>query len=120
MIAVFYADGYADWRLSFVKQQFKLGVDAKTGKPKVDNEFTPAKRFSFLIEKGSKNQTIRNQSLELLKASIKPNINEVEKIFSVEKVTKEFFDNYKGLYAKLREAFENDRAFEFVKQKYNQ
>lgn len=116
VIAVFYADGYADWRLSFVKQQFKLDPEKK----KVINEFTPAKRFSFLIEKGSKNQTIRKQSLELLKASIKPNINEVEKIFSVEKVTKEFFDNYKWLYGKLKEAFENDKIFEFIQQKYNQ
>ena len=116
MIAVFYADGYADWRVSFVKQQFKLDPEKK----KVINEFTPAKRFSFLIEKGSKNQTIRKQSLELLKASTKPNINEIEKIFSVEKVTKEFFDNYKGLYSKLKEAFEHDRVFDFVKQKYNQ
>lgn len=119
VIAVFYADGYADWRLSFVKQQFKLGVDAKTGKPKVDNEFTPAKRFSFFIEKGSKNQTIRKQSLELIKASIKPNINEIEKIFSVEKVTKEFFDQYKSLYQRLLIEFNEDLAFQSVIERYS-
>jgi len=112
VIAVFYADGYPDWRLSFVKQQFKLDPETK----KVINEFTPAKRFSFLIEKGSKNQTIRKQSLELLKTSTKPNINEIEKIFSVEKVTKEFFDNYKGLYSKLKEAFDQDKVFAVVKK----
>lgn len=116
VIAVFYADGHADWRLSFVKQQFKLDHEKK----KVINEFTPAKRYSFLIEKWSKNQTVIKQSQELLKASTKPNINEIEKIFSVEKVTKEFFDNYKLLYAKLKEAFEKDRIFAFVKEKYNQ
>jgi adenine-specific DNA-methyltransferase len=73
-----------------------------------------------LVERWSKNQTLIKQSQELLKVSTKPNINEIEKIFSVEKVTKEFFDNYKWLYAKLKEAFEKDRIFAFVKERYNQ
>mgnify|MGYP002347078624 CR=1 FL=1 len=117
LLVVFYSDDEDsnDWRLSFIKQEFKLDEQKK----KVVNEFTPAKRKSFLIEQTSKNKTVKDQFNPILEQKESPTISQIEWIFSVEKVTKEFFQEYKKLYSKLKDEFSNDNIFSFINQKYN-
>lgn len=106
VLCAFYSEDTSDWRLSFVKQEFKLNPETK----KIINELTPAKRYSFLVESNSKNVTVKQRLNSLLESS-NILVSDIEKTFSVEKVSKEFFDKYVKLYEKLVEAFKDDKIF---------
>lgn len=110
-LVAFYSkeDGGADWRFSFIKLEYRSELDEEKGKVKLKKEFTPAKRYSFLVGKYEKAYTAKNQLLPLLQnIANNPTIEELETAFSIEKVTDEFFSQYKDLYIKLYEHFEND------------
>ncbi len=77
------------WRLSFV------GIDYDEGKANVTN----LKRYTYVLGKDVPIQT----PLEQLKDLKYPSLEEIQKAFSVERVSKEFFEKYKGLYATLIE-----------------
>jgi hypothetical protein len=121
-LVAFYSkqDEGADWRFSFIKLEHQAFVDEEKGKVKTRKEFTPAKRYSFLVGKYEKAYTAKNQLLPLLQnVSSNATIEEIESAFSIEKVTDEFFSQYKDLFVKLYEHFENDAAIqnELVKSK---
>lgn len=110
-LVAFYSkeDEGADWRFSFIKLEYRSELDEAKGKVKTKKEFTPAKRYSFLVGKYEKAHTAKNQLLPLLQnIANNPTIEELEAAFSIEKVTDEFFNQYKDLYIKLYEHFEND------------
>lgn len=110
-LVAFYSkeDEGADWRFSFIKLEYRSELDEERGKVKTKKEFTPAKRYSFLVGKYEKAHTAKNQLLPLLQnIANNPTITELEAAFSIEKVTNEFFNQYKDLYIKLYEHFEND------------
>ncbi|RIJ45495.1 hypothetical protein D1614_22760 [Maribellus luteus] len=108
-LAAFYSnsDHGADWRFSYVKLEYKTEVSE--GKLKQSKELTPAKRYSFLVGKHEQAHTAKKQLLPLLENIYNnPTIEELEEAFSIEKVTDEFFEQYKGLFIKLSEHFEHD------------
>jgi hypothetical protein len=110
-LVAFYSneDDGVDWRFSFIKLEYRSELDEVKGKVKTKKEFTPAKRYSFLVGKYEKTHTAKNQLLPLLQnIANNPTIEELEAAFSIEKVTDEFFNQYKDLYIKLYEHFEND------------
>ena len=110
-LVAFYSkeDNGIDWRFSFIKVEQTSFMDEEKGKVKTKKEFTPAKRYSFLVGKYEKAHTAKNQLLPLLQnIANNPTIEELEAAFSIEKVTDEFFNQYKDLYIKLYEHFEND------------
>lgn len=110
-LVAFYSeeDNRKDWRFSFIKLEYRSELDEEKGKVKTKKEFTPAKRYSFLVGKYEKAHTAKNQLLPLLQnIENNPTIEELEAAFSIEKVTDEFFNQYKDLYIKLFEHFEND------------
>ncbi len=117
-LVAFYSkqDEGADWRFSFIKLEYKSELDEEKGKVKLKKEFTPAKRYSFLVGKYEKSHTAKNQLLPLLQniannpviAQQKNDDGSLESAFSIDKVTDEFFNQYKDLYIKLFELFEND------------
>jgi len=101
-LVAFYGDNPEDWRFSFVKMEYKLGEDGKVLK-----ELTPAKRYSFLVGKNEPNHTCKRQFLKLLaEDDIPPTLEELERAFSVENVTKEFFEEYKNRFFELRDSIE--------------
>ena len=105
-LAVIYSQTEDTWRLSFVKQE----LDFAEGKLKT--KFTPAKRYSYLFGKDEPNHTAKEQLLDLLENNNKQyTIEEIEEKFSVEKVTKDFFENYKENYLKLKETLEGNEEF---------
>lgn len=110
-LVAFYSkkDEGADWRFSFIKLEYNSELDEDKGIVKAKKEFTPAKRYSFLVGKYEEAHTAKNQLLPLLQnISNNPTIDELEAAFSIEKVTDEFFNQYKDLYIKLYDHFEND------------
>ncbi|HEY5593511.1 MAG TPA: hypothetical protein VIK55_21155 [Paludibacter sp.] len=102
-------DHGSDWRFSFVKLEYRSELDGEKGKVRTKKEFTPAKRFSFLVGEYEKAYTAKAQLLPLLQnIANNPTIKDLEIAFSIENVTDEFFEQYKDLYVKLFEHFEND------------
>ncbi len=124
-IVAFVSPGLDDWRFSLVKMEYKL-TQTKTGRPKGEEEFTPARRYSFLVGKNEPNHTAQQQLLPLLQDDINnPTLEQLEKAFSVEKVTKEFLNKYRDLYIKLKDSIDKivikdeDVREDFEKKKIN-
>ena len=107
-LAAFYSkeDGGRDWRFSFVKIEIETERTDKD-KIKAHKELTPAKRYSFLVGMDENSYTAQKQLLPLLQNDFSnPTIEDIESAFSIEKVTDEFFEQYKELYLKLSENIE--------------
>src|SRR3989338_7816148 len=104
-LVAFYGDS-SDWRFSFVKMEYNLIKD-ESGKAVISKELTPAKRYSFLVGVNEPNHTCRRQFLELvMQETINPSVDEIESAFSIDNVTKEFFDEYKELFLELEECLQ--------------
>lgn len=97
-LVAFYADDSPDWRFSLVRMDYTLDPERN----RVRKEFTPARRFSFLVGGGEKTHTAKRQLTALLQGG-SVTLTELEKAFNIESVTKEFFDSYKALFLVLRE-----------------
>lgn len=98
-LVAFYNEDTQDWRFSFVKLDTAMVQDAK-GNIKIATEFTPAKRYSFLVGEHEPNHTAQSRLVSLLTKDY-PLVSEIEEAFNVEKVSKEFFANYKELFLQL-------------------
>ena len=85
-LVAFYSKDNPDWRLSFVKMDYRL--DEKGVKTEIG---TPPKRYSFLVGKTEPSHTAQKQLLPLLDDKKVPAVDEIEKLFNIEKVTKEFY-----------------------------
>ena len=111
-LAAFYSkeDKGADWRFSFIKIEHEAYKDEK-GKVKTRPDLTPAKRYSFLVGEHENSYTAQKQLLPLLEVDYaNPTLDDIENAFSIEKVTDEFFQQYKELYLKLLEYFQKDKV----------
>lgn len=105
-LVAFYGDDPEDWRFSFVKIEYDLIKDEK-GNLNVKEDLTPARRSSFLVGKNEPNHTCRRQFFSLIKEeNVDPLLEQIEEAFSIESVTKEFFEEYKKLFLKLKESLE--------------
>jgi len=101
-LAAFVSPNGDDWRFSLVKMEYKFNE-----KGKVEEEFTPARRYSFLVGKNENSHTAQSRLLPLLlNDEINPSLEELEDVFSVEKVTKEFFEKYRALFLRLKESLD--------------
>ncbi len=111
-LVAFYSkeDHGAEWRLSLVKIDYALQRSEK-GKIEVKEDLVPARRFSFLVGENEDAYTAQKQLLPLLLndrsnpliAAEKDGDGSIEGAFSVEKVTEEFYQQYKELFLKLSE-----------------
>ena len=95
-----------DWRFSFVKMEYRL-AETPTGRIKAEEDFTPARRYSYLVGKNENSHTAQSRLLPLLiNDNHNPQLNEIEEAFSIEKVTKEFFEKYRDLFMRTKEALD--------------
>jgi len=109
-IVAFYAEGESRWRLSFVRLDYEMKFE--NGKFKSEEVLTPAKRYSFLLGKDEPCHTaIDRFRLFIEENSYKPTLNEIEEAFSVEKVTKEFFELYREKFYQLQEYLDSNEDF---------
>ena len=101
-VVAYFADNTDDWRFSYVRMEYRQKI-TESGKIKVKEEFTP-RRYSFLVGKNEPNHTAQQQLFPILcDDQNNPSLSELEKAFSVETVTKQFYQDYKGLFEKLTE-----------------
>ncbi|MGN0805354.1 MAG: Eco57I restriction-modification methylase domain-containing protein [Candidatus Coproplasma sp.] len=107
-IAAFYSEDETEnrWRLSFVRLDYELL------KGKIKTNFTPAKRYSYLLGVGEPCHTAMQQLYPILEEEkFNPSIDKLEEAFSVEKVTKQFFEKYKEKYIELYEYLSKNDTF---------
>lgn len=95
-----------DWRFSLVKMDYKF-EKTQTGKMKVKEEFTPARRWSFLVGANEKSHTAQSRLVNILANDEQaPTLSELENAFDIETVTKEFFLKYRELFLRTKEALD--------------
>lgn len=105
-IAAFYLNEDSKWRLSFVR------LDYEFAKGKVSKNLTPAKRYSYLVGKDEPCHTAMESLLPIFAdENFTPTIDSIEQAFSIEKVTKQFFEKYKEKYIELKEYLEHTTCF---------
>lgn len=105
-IVAFYTEDEPSWRLSFVRLDYSLTEKG------IDLELTPSRRYSYLVGENEPNHTAQEQLLPLFENdNHNPTLKEIEDAFSVEKVTKEFFNQYKEKYLNIKEYLEKDESF---------
>jgi len=102
-LAAFVAPEEEDWRFSYIRMEYKQEI-TESGRVKVREELTPARRYSFLVGENEPNHTAQQQIVPILKDDRhNPTIEELEQAFSVEAVTKRFYTDYRDLFEKLSE-----------------
>jgi len=102
-LAAFVSPDEEDWRFSLVKMDYKF-EQTKTGRLKVKEEFTPARRWSFLVGTNEKSHTAQSRLVNILANDEQaPTLGELEKAFDIETVTKEFFLKYRQLFLRTKE-----------------
>jgi len=102
-LAAFVSPGKADWRFSLVKMDYKF-EKTNTGGMKVKEEFTPARRWSFLVGENEGSHTAQSCLVKILADDEQaPTLEEIEKAFDIETVTKEFFLKYRDLFLRTKE-----------------
>lgn len=101
-LVAFVAPDSEDWRFSLVKMDYKF-EETPSGKVKVKEEFTPARRWSYLVGKNEKSHTAQSRFLPILENDdLRPTLEDLEKAFDVEVVTKEFFQKYRDLFIRTK------------------
>lgn len=114
-LVAFHNDNSTSWRLSFVKVEYKYN---ENGKP--IEELTPAKRYSFLVGEGEPSHTAQTQLAKIYElTSQNPTLAQLEEAFSVEKVTKEFFEKYRDLFESVVAELKSSHTFQNEASKNN-
>lgn len=104
VLAAFVSRDPNDWRFSYIKLEYSF-EQTDSGRVSEKKELTPARRYSFLVGSNERSHTAQKQFLPLLEnVQSDPMLEEIEKAFDIEKVTKEFFEGYKDLFEKVRDA----------------
>ncbi|WP_425446650.1 Eco57I restriction-modification methylase domain-containing protein [Dethiothermospora halolimnae] len=97
-VVAFYTEDEPSWRLSFVRLDYTLTENG------IDLKLTPAKRYSYLVGENEPNHTVKEQLRYIFKDdNHNPTLEDIQDVFSVEKVTKDFFNQYKEKYLELKE-----------------
>lgn len=103
-LVVFYNPEEKDWRFSYVKAEYDLDTETLL----LNKKLSSAKRYSYLTGPDELNHSCKSRFLSYLTDDKnKINVNEFHDIFSVEKVTNEFFEKYQGLFKKLKKSLDN-------------
>lgn len=105
-LVAYVAPNHVDWRFSLVKMDYTF-EKTKTGKMKVKEEFTPARRWSFLVGSNEKSHTAQSRLVKIIaNDEHTPTLDELEEAFNIETVTKEFFFKYRELFLHTKEALD--------------
>ena len=107
VLAVFRQDKCPDWRLTYAARKTTLDLDTF----EISSVETAPKRFTFLLGPNEPCKTAEERLAEIRKFRDSLTLEKVERAFSVEKLSKEFFDKYNSHYeAFLFELLSLERA----------
>jgi hypothetical protein len=100
-LVAFISPDEEDWRFSLVKMDYKF-EKTDTERVEIKEEFTPAKRWSFLVGPNEKSHTAQSRFTPLLEKKEPLLLRELEEAFNIEVVTEEFFRKYRDLFIKTK------------------
>ena len=105
-LVAFVAPDEKDWRFSLVKMDYRF-EEGKSGRMRVKEEFTPARRWSFLVGANENSYTAQSQLVVLVADDERnPALTQLEEAFNIEKVTRKFFEKYRELFLWTKETLE--------------
>jgi type I restriction-modification system DNA methylase subunit len=105
-LVAFVSPTESQWRFSYVKMEY-AAVETESGKIGIETRITPARRSSYIVGEGESCHTAQARFLDLLKDTENfPTLAQIEDAFSVEAVTKEFFNQYAGLFVDIDAALQ--------------
>ncbi len=106
-LVAFVSPDEEDWRFSLVKMDYRF-EEGRNGKVKIKEEFTPARRWSFLVGKNEKSHTAQTRLVPIMADDVHgPTLAELEEAFNIERVTKEFFEKYRDLFLRTKEMLDD-------------
>ncbi|MBU0702056.1 Eco57I restriction-modification methylase domain-containing protein [bacterium] len=104
-LAAFVSPNEDDWRFSLVKMDYRF-EEGKNGRTRVKEEFTPARRWSFLVGKNESSHTAKSRLVPIIEDDEhNPTLARLEHAF-IEKVTEEFFEKYRDLFLRTKETLD--------------
>ena len=95
-LIVFHGANKKDWRLTFYSEKYELSDNGELIK-----ETTHPKRYTYELGPNESCKTASNQLMKVVDFAEENTLTTVLKAFSVQKVSKEFFDEYKSQYDKF-------------------
>jgi len=106
-LVAFVSPNDQQWRFSYVKMEY-AAVETESGKVGVETRLTPARRYSYIVGEGESCHTAQTRFLALLQDTENyPTLAQLEEAFSVDAVTKEFFNQYAALFDAIDAALQN-------------
>lgn len=109
-LIAFYTADENKWRLSYVRLDYEMKFE--DGKLKTAENMTPAKRYSFLVGVDEPCHTAVERFRRFIQdQNFHPSLDELEEAFSVEAVTKEFFNLYCEKFKQLLVHLEENEEF---------
>lgn len=110
-LVAYYDDYRKNWKLSFVTIEYEFGENG------IELKFKPAKRFSFLVGEGEPTKTYTQQLSPIFNSKISPTLKEIVDAFSVTRLTKDFYTNYRDKFLKLVSILEKSTEFRIQAKK---
>ncbi len=109
-----------DWRFSLIKMDYRF-IETENGKSKVKEEFTPARRWSFLVGKNESSHTAQSRFTPIVGDDENPPaLSQLEAAFDIETVTKEFYAKYYALFGELKAGLDDIiKTNEKTKEEFN-
>ena len=104
-LVIFYNEKSKNWRISFIRLNYQF-----TSKG-IEEKITPAKRLSYVVGEGEASKTVKDQFFTLANIEESISLEQLEGLFALEKVTNEFFKEYKNKYLDIKETLIKDENF---------
>lgn len=104
-LVVFYNENSKNWRISFIRLNYEF-----TSKG-IEEKITPAKRLSYVVGEEEASKTVKDQFFSLANMEESVSLEQLEGLFALEKVTNEFFKEYKNKYLDIKETLIKDENF---------
>ena len=104
-LVIFYNENSKNWRISFIRLNYEF-----TSKG-IEEKITPAKRLSYVVGEGEASKTVKDQFFTLANIEESISLEQLEGLFALEKVTNEFFKEYKNKYLDIKETLIKDENF---------
>lgn len=88
-LVAFYNREQNHWRIAFIKLEYSFSEKG------IEEKITPSKRLSYIVGKEESCHTVKKQFMLFSELTNEITLENIETIFELEKVTNEFFDDYK-------------------------
>lgn len=110
-LVAYYDNVRKNWKLSFVTIEYEFGEKG------VELKFKPAKRFSFLVGEDEPTRTYVEQLNPVYESNEKPTLDSLMNAFSVSRLSKDFYEDYKKKFFDLYDYLIGNLAFISESQK---